>query len=118
MIYIHWRKTHLDFAEHLFSDVDDLAERHFALYSLLGDSLLSSARRTATNKGSKHLSVFTYAERNPTWAERILQFAVEPQEVLESPVYKIPPPDNINTDEQICNGVHISERVDLVFALI
>jgi len=36
------RITHFDFRKHLFSDVNNSTEIHFAVYSLLGNALLSS----------------------------------------------------------------------------
>ena len=35
-------QTYLDFRKHLFANVDDAAEWHLAIYSLLSDSFLSS----------------------------------------------------------------------------
>jgi hypothetical protein len=48
-LHVVYVAVYLDLREDVFSDVENLAERHGMLLSLLGDSMLSSVRACGKN---------------------------------------------------------------------
>ena len=59
-------RTYLDFRKHLFANVDDAAEWHLAIYSLLSDSFLSST----WEQGHGKEAVSTYSLRSTYWERK------------------------------------------------